>query len=159
MSGNANETRQAYIVRMQLEGKEVCIPERHQLFLDLDSMSQVEAFLKSFPIFVREMEEFHVLNSVNIFTITFNKSSSGAPYHWHVRITMCQPSNIFSPVERIAWQAALGSDPCRELLSMIRHQNGDDDCTLLVESPGWQDKTFTYFEFVKENMIPQQVQE
>lgn len=36
--------------------------------------------------------------------------------------------------QRIAWQAALGSDPVRELLSAIRHYKGDPHPTLFVEA-------------------------
>lgn len=35
--------------------------------------------------------------------------------------------------ERIAWQAALGSDPVRELLSCLRLRKGDAHPTMLIE--------------------------
>jgi len=40
-----------------------------------------------------------------------------------------------SPVERIALQACIGSDPKRELFSLFDHWAGENPCAVLFELP------------------------
>jgi hypothetical protein len=56
--------------------------------------------------------------------------SPGGNTHVYLRF-----QNPLTAAERIALQAALGSDRKRELLSLIRHFNGEDTPTVLYERP------------------------
>lgn len=120
-----NENREAFVERMKGEGLEVHLPDDDMLFIDIDNKDQLLVFRRCYPIFARDVSVVETLATVS-------KSGIGI----HVRIKM---KGKLSHEERIAWQAALGSDPVRELLSMIRYHNSDDHPTLFVEKPGWDE--------------------
>jgi hypothetical protein len=125
-SYDPNETRLDYIKRMEAEGNRIVLPADDELLIDLDSQEHIDAFKKSWPIFERD-----VLLHVGIApTYTSAPSRSGPP---RTHVTVKLPFEIVTPEERIAWQAALGSDPVRELLSMLRDMRGDEHPTLFVE--------------------------
>lgn len=94
-------------------------PDAFTLLLDFDSPEQWSKFLGDLlPTFIQfeEVERVHWTESAN-----GNK---------HVYIRM---KNALGIVERIAFQAALGSDPKRELLGLIGERNGKENATVLFE--------------------------
>lgn len=102
-------------------GHIVDFPADNELQIDLDSEADKERFYRSFEILSREF---------GVPTAVWNTSKSGEGHH--VRITM--PFDL-TPWQRIALQAALGSDPVRELLSAVRLHAGDPHPTLFFELP------------------------
>ena len=63
-------------------------------------------------------------------TYLVRPSPSGRPGRHHVVVTMPRP---VSPMERIALQAILGSDPIREMLSWFRIERGIEEPTIFFE--------------------------
>lgn len=125
IASDPNETREAFILRMEEEGYIPTYPEECELQLDLDNAQHKEVFKRSFEILSRKLVGVSYESNVS-------RSGNGL----HVRIRM--PWNL-SPFERIAWQAALGSDPVRELLSCFRQSRGDEHSTMLIEAPDWKE--------------------
>jgi hypothetical protein len=121
-----NEARAEYIKRMEAEGCRVVFPSDDELQVDIDTDEHYAAFLKSWAIFERDVELFYVEKP----TYVERPSRSGLPSR---HITVKLPFDVTSE-QRIAWQAALGSDPVRELLSMLRDMRGDEHPTLFVEA-------------------------
>lgn len=121
----ANETREAFITRMEAAGYRIVTPKSNELLVDIDSEEQYETFLANWEVLLR--------NQSTAFEAKYeeHESRSGYPRR-HVIVTL--PFDV-SPWQRIAWQAALGSDPVRELLSAIRLRRGDVHPTLFVEAP------------------------
>lgn len=117
---DTNETREQYIARVELGGFMVIAPAANQLFVDIDSWDALKAFEKSYKILLRE---------TGVTDMERHFSSSGQPCE-HITITL--PFNL-EPIQRIAFQGALGSDPCRELLSLLRHMRGDNMPTIFKE--------------------------
>lgn len=118
-----NETREEYIAKCEAEGLVVCYPKEDELFIDIDNEKHYEEYQRTSAILFREADITQVKE-------TISKSGTGK----HIRIKM---PFAMSDVERIAWQAALGSDPVRELLSMLRYMEEDTQPTLFVEAKGW----------------------
>ena len=118
-----NQAREDYIKDRLACGYRVCYPADNELQLDIDSEEQYAAWKKAEGIISR--------NEVFTAAVEEAPSSSGLP-HCHVRIRL--PFDV-TPWQRIALQAALGSDPVRELLSCVRMLKGDVHPTLLVERP------------------------
>lgn len=123
-----NEERAAYIKRMEAEGNQIVLPAADELQVDIDDETQYAAFQKSWPIFEREISYWTAGTAP---TYTESPSRSGLPSR---HITVKLPFEVSDPQERIAWQASLGSDPARELLSMLRCLRGDIHPTLFVEA-------------------------
>lgn len=119
--GDANETREQWIERTKGEGFDVVTPKANELFIDIDTEEQYDTYQRMLEIMER--------NGVVPRVIDERQSRSGWPCK-HIRIQL--PFDV-APWERIAWQAALGSDPARELLSAIRLKRGDVHPTLFVE--------------------------
>jgi hypothetical protein len=119
---NINEAREFYINRMTNEGYITVTPESNELFIDIDTDDDYSLFQDQYKMLVRD---------VGVVAMTENISRGGLPGR-HIRIIMAFD---MTDAERIAWQASLGSDPKRELLSMMRLQRGDDYPTLFVEKP------------------------
>jgi hypothetical protein len=115
-----NEDRELYIQRMKDEGFKIVLPESNEVFIDIDSeedyllyQDQMKILCKMFANVASEEHE----------------SRNGLPGR---HITLFMPFEL-SDAERIGWQASLGSDYKRELLSMIRLTRGDLHPTLFVE--------------------------
>jgi hypothetical protein len=119
-----NELRDEYIARMDTLGLVVTFPDADELQIDLDSNQDWERHEASWRILARD---FGLHESARRITPSRNGGERR-----HVRITM--PIDL-EPWQRLAFQAALGSDPIRELLSSIRLLNGDEHPSLLVETP------------------------
>jgi len=119
VASDPNETREDYIKRMGAEGFVVYYPKANELLIDIDNVQHEDVFARSFEILKREFPDV---------TMRQNKSKSGVGTH--IRIELPWELSTF---ERIAWQAALGSDPVRELLSCIRAVRNDEHPTMFIE--------------------------
>lgn len=117
-----SETREEYLTRMEDEGFEVVFPESNELLIDIDTEEQYRMFKLHYER-LRDEQDFKTMS----YTEHFSKSG---PPRRHIHLKM--PWSM-SPIERIAWQAVLGSDVIRELLSMIRLYRGDGHPTLFAE--------------------------
>lgn len=120
-----NEEREDFIARMLEEGKKVVFPAANELFIDIDSADQLAAFQHLFGILKNQACELQWGAD-----IVYDKPSSSGVPNRHIIISM---DHDMTDLERIAWQAALGSDPVRELLSLIRHLRGSTNPTMFVE--------------------------
>lgn len=87
-------------------------PKPNELFLDFDTQKQWEDFSRKAEIVMRSLPSF-------VYTVAWSKS--GEP-HRHVTCTI---GRDVSPLERVALQAILGSDPIREALTYVRIRKGD----------------------------------
>lgn len=117
---DTNETREEYVARVESEGFRIVQPASNQLFVDIDSWDAKMAFEKSYEILLRE---------TGVVDMERHDSSSGSPCE-HITVTL--PFEV-DAIQRIAFQGALGSDPCRELLSLLRHMRGDSMPTIFKE--------------------------
>lgn len=124
VGSDPNETREAFIAKMKLEGYHPEYPEYNQLQLDIDNAIHMAVFERSFEIFAREMLIAYGETLVPIKT----PSRSGTGFHIRISLPF-----VVDNIERIAWQAALGSDPVRELLSLLRSSRNDEHPTMLIE--------------------------
>jgi hypothetical protein len=97
----------------------VVYPEPNELFLDYDSTADYDRGVDLLAIAIREGV---------VVTYTTKQSPSGRGYHVTCRV----PRPLASVHEQLALQAALGSDPKRELLAFIRHADGAEERTLSV---------------------------
>lgn len=120
-SGDGDEARELYIQRMQEDGYEIVYPKANQLLIDLDSPEDFEKFRKQLKSLKKEFA------GIQVFV---KPSRNGLPGR-HATVVM--PFDMESE-ERIAWQAALGSDPFRELMSLFRIHRGDSHPTIFVEN-------------------------
>jgi len=118
-----NEARQTYIDRKLSEGKVIIYPKVNELQIDIDSEEDWARYQKGIACIDR--------NHVFDYVVDIKPSDSGLPNR-HITITL--PFSL-TPWQRIAFQASLGSDPMRELLSSIRQLRGDIQPTLFVENP------------------------
>lgn len=101
-------------------GQIVVYPQQNQLQLDLDSE---EALL----LCLAQMDAFDIPREWAI------KENSRTEGHYHMTITF--PGRVFTETERIAYQFALGSDPTREALNLMRAHNNQDKPTRLFKTP------------------------
>lgn len=118
-----NEVREAYILRVQQGGLRVVLPEANQLQIDIDSEEHLLSFMSALGVILRNWDTEGI-------DVEAHPSKSGLP---RLHITLTLPFEV-SPWQRIALQAALGSDPTRELLSATRLMRGDSHPTLFVEA-------------------------
>lgn len=117
-----------YIAEWEANGMRAVIPAADQLQIDIDSPEQKAVFERAWPILLREI----VLKTPGIVCeVLTAPSASGEPDHYHITVTI--PGWQLSDVERIACQAALGSDPVREILSLVRCMRSDPHPTLFKE--------------------------
>jgi hypothetical protein len=98
-------------------GRVVVFPKANELFIDIDNPAAMRRFVRGVARFTGV-------------TFLVRPSPSGRPGRHHVVVTM--PTEV-TPMERIALQSMLGSDPVRELLSWRRIQHGIEEPTLFFE--------------------------
>lgn len=122
---DSNEDREEYIKRMQAEGFLVVLPKPNEVFIDMDTDQQYNVFMLMIQVFMRD---------IGIVDYKVRPSKSGLP-HRHALVTM--PFDIQSDIERVAYQAAMGSDPLRESLTLVRIRRGDIHPTLFIEKEPW----------------------
>jgi hypothetical protein len=118
------ESRLQYVERMSAEGYSIYQPEDNELLLDLDTEEDFAFFQKA----VARLQEEYPLWGITWFA---HASKSGLP-HRHAIVNLGYGQHITS-LERVAYQAVLGSDRVRELLSLFRYFAGDPCPTLLAE--------------------------
>lgn len=124
-----NEARDDYLRKMRNSGRVIVVPSDMELQIDIDSDEHYAAFQRAIACIERnEVFQFEAVEKV---------SSSGLP---HRHITVHLPFQV-EPWQRIALQAALGSDPMRELMSAVRMLKGDVHPTLFVEMPDDADQS------------------
>lgn len=113
-------TREAMLALVAAENLDIVYPKDNELFLDLDSDAAHTLFLNQ----VDMARKFMNINNVEV-----RASKSGLPNR-HAVVTL--PS-IVSESERLALQAALGSDRRCELLRYKLYLEGDPHPTLFLE--------------------------
>jgi hypothetical protein len=105
----------------QSKGLVVVEPSSHELFVDIDSEDQHQSFTRAFAIF---------RNTHTVVALKQEPSPSRQIWHWHMTITLKEEVDART---RILYQAVLGSDPVREVLSLQRLECGDKMPTLFFE--------------------------
>lgn len=118
----ANYVHEPYdvaLARAEEEGYEIVYPKDDELLIDLDSKEQHDKFYRDLSL----------LQSYFVAYVT-KDAPSKTPGHRHVTVKVDRPLTI---LERIALQAALGSDNRREIHSLIDHFNGLDRPSLFFE--------------------------
>lgn len=121
---DVNERREDFMARMIAQGYRIVLPKSNELQIDIDTDEQHDVFVRASESLVRNWWLDAPLPDIEV-----HESKSGFPSQ-HVTVTM--PFDL-DPWQRIALQAALGSDQMRELLSAIRLMKGDTAPTLFVE--------------------------
>lgn len=133
MSGSWDETREAYAKRMEADGFKIVYPAANELQIDIDTEEQYALLLKQVEVFNRNYKapfdgDLHCSPPIQL---KVWPSTSGKPERRHASIAL--PFNV-DRWQRIAWQAAFGSDPLREMLSLFRALGGDETPGLFVEA-------------------------
>ena len=124
-----HEDRETYLNRIEAEGYKVVIPKGHELQIDLDGPDAYAAHESRYADFLRLIAEFGLgWEPKRVMT----GSKSGLPGHSHVTITLYGHERL-GKHERIMWQAILGSDPMREMLSAFRVETGQKWPVLFAE--------------------------
>lgn len=124
--------REAFIAKWEADGFVVTYPADNELQIDIDSASDMARHEKSWTCLIRNIDR--EAGKSPFMTEEHRRitpSRSGGDKR-HIRIALPFP---LTPLERIAFQAALGSDPVRELLSIFRLRMGDQNPSLLLETP------------------------
>lgn len=97
----------------QEAGWRVDLPDQDQLFIDIDSEEDMEVY--------RQIKAKAGDNGVHFHDEQITPSMSGSGhYHIRVRVGGAITWTKLTPMDKIALQAALGSDRTRELLSALR---------------------------------------
>lgn len=99
---------------------DVILPEPYDLFIDIDDDDAMKRFDKSMGFIIQHF---------NGQVIKSTPSRSGLPKR-HIIVRLDSP---VTDAERIALQAAMGSDPVREILGIVRVQHKDPHPTLFLE--------------------------
>ena len=117
------ESRQDYMARMESEGFKIYLPSPNEVLIDIDNEDDYEYFLIAINRFEEEFES----------RIPFKiiPSKSGLP-HQHI---ICEFPFEMENLQRVAFQAVLGSDRVREMLSLFRIIQGDTYPSLLAIKP------------------------
>lgn len=126
-----DEPRRQYVKRKTEEGFIILAPADNELFIDIDGEGE---WINFWDKACRLIEEY---GDVDIFV---KESNSGLP-HRHIRIHL--PFNV-TDYQRIAFQAALGSDGTKELISIFRTMEDEDFPCLLATKGlgGWEKITW-----------------
>ena len=115
------ETRQEYISRVEKEGRAIVMPGSNELFIDIDSEEDYDRFQAGLSTLQTEHPK-----------VIVTRESPSKEGHPHCHIVVSMPFEL-SFLHRIAYQAALGSDNTREILSIFRAEKGDPWPTLFAE--------------------------
>lgn len=102
-------------------GKVVVYPADDELQLDLDGEDAVCFFREQMVRFNKEV--------VRVVKHTITPSTR--PGHWHATLKL--ERSVYDEVERVLFQALLGSDRVRELLTLVRARRGDKRPSRLFE--------------------------
>lgn len=115
------ESREEFIARMISQGFSVKYPASSELFIDIDNEQQLATFQANIKVLDQEFGASYIITP----------SKSQTPGRYHAVVTM---KLDVTSIERIALQAALGSDPLRELLSIFRIKRGIEPATIFIEN-------------------------
>jgi hypothetical protein len=105
------------------QGVDVRYPMANELFIDIDDARGQHEFDENWPLIT---DIFKSEGKVIVWITPSRRKPEGK----HIVVTL--PRNV-TPLERIALQAAMGSDPRRECHSMRRYFAGDPLPTLFFE--------------------------
>lgn len=105
-------------------GLELVLPADNELFIDLDTLEAIDEFKIRFG-------DFTSINTFKHAKVQYTTSANG---NTHVIVTL--PDEKFTVLERIALQAALGSDPIREMIDVDNQRDGYEFVSVLFEKPG-----------------------
>ena len=136
---NSGVSDHAAFVRQQLDGAnestdwEIVLADDTMLLLDYDVPYIPNQFLRTLEILEEMMG--HVPQPWKAY-----KSRSG---NTHIIVKLSRPLPID---QRIAWQAAFGSDPKREALHLLSSKRGDRNTMMLVMR---KDRVAFYEDFIK----------
>lgn len=125
----ATPTSSSAFTKAEANGWRVDVRPSNEFQLDFDSAAAYEEF----------QSRFQVLSGKGFFDrtagddILLTASPSGVPWRNHVRVRFANKQ--FSDVRAIGFQAALGSDPLREQLSLLMVEMKDPSPVLLFETP------------------------
>lgn len=97
----------------------VVVPADNELFVDIDTEEGFERFMALIP-------------KLDCVSYTVRRSPSLRPGRHHIVVRL---RRSVTPIERIAYQAILGSDPIREILSCRRIDRGIAQPTIFFERP------------------------
>lgn len=105
-------------------GCHVVYPKDNELQIDIDNKEQYLKF--------KEMQARLEQNIPDLSITRMQKrvSASGEEGHYHITVTL---NRNVTPIERIALQSCLSSDPIREILSLCRYFVNDPNPTLFIE--------------------------
>jgi hypothetical protein len=107
------ESRGHFQARVEAEGRRIVEAAPDELQIDIDDASDAAAFSLAWAIVCRELPIGEIADR--------HFSASGAPHeHVTIKLFASMPAE-----QRVAWQAALGSDPVRELFALIRLARGE----------------------------------
>jgi hypothetical protein len=107
------------------QGQMLVAPAPNQLFIDIDNEADLANYQALVDILEVGMGKLHV-------EVFQSKSSTGVNANRHIVITL--PRRV-TPIERIAYQACLGSDRKRELLSLLCVEAGHLLPTVFYRDP------------------------
>ena len=105
------------------KGCVILVPSAREAFVDIDDGPSLEIFEAN----IARLKEIELLSHKR------HRSPSGTEGRYHVVVTF---ERDITPIERILFQALLGSDRVREFLSYQRHVRGDATPTLFFETKG-----------------------
>lgn len=120
MSGSEVCFTAAYTKFMQTQGYKIVLPAADELQIDIDTTEMQERFNESAEILFRYVEPKEIKEA---------PSESGLPRK-HITVKLPFELTVW---QRLALQAALGSDNTREILSCIQYLNGDPTPTCFKE--------------------------
>ncbi len=120
-----SEVREDAVEKAKRLGLRLVEPNPDELLIDIDSFEQRADFDKRFRQFLKLWPdaEFVVVPSV-----------SGKVDHCHIYVNSPALEPL-DPLERVALQAALGSDPFREMLAVIHKRAGYKYTSVFFEKP------------------------
>lgn len=111
-------------------GRRVVLPAADELFVDIDTEAALERYENARRILIEHALVF--IDETGHIVETMAPSPSGKEHRYHVTLKMVR---ALSHVERIAFQAAIGSDIVRELLSLIQLEKGEPHPVVFFELP------------------------
>lgn len=106
-SDNAEEAKEALAAKGTYPNHEVVVASSDEIMLDYDTKNVPEVFLNVLQV----MQTQRFRNGKTTYSLFQSKGGN-----CHVVVKLPEP---IADVERIAWQAAFGSDPIREALSLV----------------------------------------
>jgi hypothetical protein len=120
-----SEVREDAVAKAARLGLLLVKPTDEQVFVDLDSLEQTTDFFGRWPEFLKLWP---------LATYKMTPSTSGKPGRHHVIVTVSDLKPL-ADHERIALQAALGSDPLREMLAIYHGRAGYEHTSVFFEKP------------------------